>query len=303
MHRVLLLLLFLHLPLSAQTLPRSATPRGLVYVFLSETASAIDSIRRKEFSDRMRGEMESIDPEAFKGLLPFASRFVIDTIPEVPNVDEGDSLRRVVAYVRVITGIGTEDWSLFCAGDSLWRLEALKRFPSASNAAQIRTKLMTLDTAIPGYGLVKGDLERLLMSDDSLCALLRRNMNDMQKILDPLRKGNLWKSFVLREVDFAHLEEYRELDDDIGEGEKVFYSMERLAIERLKRSIGLQRVDRDDRYPKAIFFVAGMIDPGSYGYVYASDPADLPPVTRREFVTLKPVAPGWWLYRRVKDER
>lgn len=287
------------MPLAAQTLPRSATPRGLVYVFLSETASTVDSIRRKEFAPRMRGEMASVDPESFKGLLPSSTRFVIDTIPEIPNVGESDSLRRTVAYVRVMTKVGMEDWYLFCAGDSLWRLEALKRFPTASNAAQIRSTLKNLDTSIAGYGLIKGDLERLLMSDDSLCILFRRNMKDVQRILDPLRKGSLWRSFVMREVDFASLEEYRELDDDISEGERVFYSMDRQAMERLKRSIGLQRVDRDDRYPKAIFFVAGTIGPGSYGYIFAADPADLPPVTRREFIALKPAAAGWWLYRRI----
>lgn len=272
-----------------------------MYIFLSETASTVDSMKRKEFASRMRGEMNSVDPESFKGLVPRTARFVIDTIPEIPNVGERDSLRRTVAYVRVTTTVGTEDWYLFCAGDSLWRLEALRRFPSASSRAQIRATLSSLDTSISGYGLIKGDLERLLMTDDTLCTLLRRNMKDVQKILEPLRKGTQWRAFVMREVDFARMEEYRELDDDIGDGERIFYSMDRQALERLKRSIGLQRIDRDVRFPKAIFFVAGLIGPGSYGYVYAADPGDLPPVTRHEFITLKPAAAGWWLYRRVRS--
>ncbi len=301
MHRLLFLVLFF-LPgfrASSQTLPQGATPRGVVFAFLSETASSSDSIKRAMFRERLTGEMASVDPESFAGLLPNGVRFVIDSIPDIQNIDDDDSLRRAVAYVHVTTETGVEDWSLFCAGDSIWRLEAFKRFPTASQASQIRSSLRTIDTTIAGYGLVRGDLERLLMGDDSLCVLLRRHQKDIRKILEPLRKGSLWKAFSLRDVDFARMEEYRELDDDIDEADKVFFSMDRLAMERLKRSISLQRVERDGRYPDAIFFVAGTIGPGSYGYVHASDPSHLPPVTRREFISLKPAALGWWLYRRI----
>jgi len=275
----------------------------VVFAFLNETASSIDSIDRKTFGERLTGDLAATDPESFRGLLPRGATFSIDSIPDVSNTDDNDSLRRTVAYVRVGTGAGVEDWYFFCAGDSIWRLESIKRFPTALQAAQIRSSLKTLDTTVAGYGLMRADLERMLLSDDSLCLILRRNQNDVQKILDPLKRGTLWTSFSMRDVDFARLEEYRELDDDIGDGKRIFYSMDRQVIERLKRSIGLQRVERDERYPGTVFLIAGTIGPDRYGYVYSSESSLLPPVSRHEFVALKPAAPGWWLFKRVSRGR
>jgi hypothetical protein len=116
----------------------------------------------------------------------------------------------------------------------------------------------------------------------------------------PLRKGKQWQAFSLREVDFHKLEEYRELDDDIEPENLIFYTVDRGAIERLKSGIGLRRIERDPRYPGLLFYVTGMIDKSSYGYIHALEADDIPLLSSDEFIALKPIGNGWWLYKRLK---
>lgn len=296
--RLLLPLMVCVPSLRAQELPYGATPRGVVFTFLTETASGIDSIDRVAFRERLAGEFTRSDPRSFRGMLPAGSRIRIDTIPDLSSGD--GELRRVVAYVTVETGGERENWYFFCAGDSIWRIEALRRFPSAAQRSQIRESIAEIDTTTLPYRLLRSDLQRLLLPDDSLRNLFRGSRADADKVVGPLRRGKLWKDFALRDVDFGALEEYRELDDDIDDGARIFYSLDRGAIERLKRTLGLRRIERDPEHPGLILFVAGAIDKSSYGYLYAPDGQEIPEVSSDSFITLKPIVEGWWLYKRVR---
>ncbi len=282
----------------SQEVPRGATPRGVLYAFLSETASPVDSIDRGAFRDRLAGELASSDPRGFRGLVPGNARFTIDTIPALAS--SGGDLSRVAAYVTVQHGNERENFYLFCVGDSVWRIEALRRFPTPSQRAQIRASIKDIDTVTPAYRLLRADLQRVLLPDDTLSALFGRNYRDVEKIADPLRKGERWKSFPLRDIDFGKLEEYRELDDDIAPNDLIFYTLDRSALERLKRTLGVRRIERDPDHPGAMFFVIGQIEKSTIGYINAADPAALPAVSSQGFITLKPVGENWWLYKRIR---
>ena len=206
----------------------------------------------------------------------------------------------MAAFVTVEQEGEKENWYFYCAGDSIWRLESLCRFPSASQRVQIRESIGDIDTTIPHYRLLRADLLRMLLPDDTLRLIFGRHRADAEKLMEPLRKAKMWRGFSLRDVDFTKLEEYRELDDDIEPGNLIFYTVDRAAIERLKSGIGLRRIERDSRYPSLLFFVAGTIDRSSYGYLHAPSPADIPPLSSNEFIALKPIGNGWWLYKRLK---
>lgn len=299
--RLSILLASILLPLgsvAAQELPLSATPRGVIFAFLTETASAIDSINRTAFRARLVGDLLQADPRGFKGLLPAGSRLRIDSIPDLPLGDDG--LHRVAAYVTVETGGEKENWYFFCSGDSIWRIESLRRFPTPSQRAQIRESLADIDTTNATYRMLRGDLQRLLLPDDSLRTIFKKNRTDADRLVEPLGKGRLWSRFAIRELDFQKLEEYRELDDDIAEDELIFYTIDRSALERLKRTIGLKQIERDPLYPELVFFVAGTLEKGSYGYLHSPDPKLLPPLTRNDFVMIKPIGDGWWMYKRLR---
>lgn len=281
----------------AQKLPFSATPRGVVFAFLTETASSSDTIDRAAFSERLTGEFARSEPGSFRGLLPAGSRFRIDTIP---NLTSDDDLRRAAAYVTVELSGERENWYFFCVRDSIWRLEALRRLPTASQRTQMRESLKEIDTTTPTYKVLRSDLQRLLLSDESLRELFSASKADAEKIVTPLDRGKLWNQFAMREVDFSRLEEYRELDDDIDYHDRIFYTLDRGAMERLKHSLGLRRIERDPRHPGLIFFVAGDIDKSSVGFVHAAAPDLLPGLSRDGFIMLRPAGEGWWLYKRVR---
>lgn len=284
---------------TAQDLPLSATPRGVIFTFLTETASSADTINRAAFRGRLVGDFLHADPRSFKGLLPAGSRLRIDSIPDL--APSADGQHRVAAYVTVETGGMKENWYFFCTGDSIWRIEALRRFPTPAQRAQIKESIADIDTTNATYRMLRSDLQRIVLPDDSLRSLFRKNRFDAEKLVAPLRRGRLWSGFPIREVDFMHLEEYRELDDDIATSDLIFYTIDRGAMERLKRTIGLRRIERDDTYPELIFFVAGVIEKSSYGYLYAPSELNLPPLSHNGFVTLKPIGDGWYLYKKVSS--
>lgn len=293
-----LLLLTVPIPIiRAQELPFSATPRGVVFTFLTETASSIDTIDRAAFGERLAGEFMRSDPGSFRNMLPAGSRFRIDSIPNLATAGE---LRRVAAWVTVEAGGERENWYFFCVRDSIWRLAALRRFPTASQRAQIRESLSEIDTTTAAFQMLRSDLQRMLLPDEALRDLFLANRADAGKLVEPLRRSRLWTRFALREVDFLKLEEYRELDDDIDAGDRIFYTLDRNAIERLKRTIGLRQIIREDIYPGLIFFVVGSIDRSTIGFLHADDPGALPALSENGFITLRPLGGGWWLYRRMK---
>lgn len=281
--------------LLCQELPSSATPRGVVFAFLNETASDRDSINRKKFTERFTGEMGRVDPESFRGLVGSEWKFRIDSIPNLVNVNEEDSLLRTVAYVTLTGRNGKENWYIFCAGDSIWRIESLVRFPL--QRPLILASISKADSS-PAYLARRAELMRVLLPDDSLCNLLCSNIKELEKLVAPLSKGERWKSFTVSDIDFNSLEEYRELDDDIVENDLIFYSMNRGAIEGLKKHLGLNRVERDRRYADAIFFVIGDFDNESVGYVFTPEGGTLPTVSRKEFFVMKLASKGWWMYKR-----
>lgn len=282
--------------LQAQELPAGATPRGVVHAFLSRTASADDSVDRSLFRSRFSGELSGVDPERFRALVPAGARFRIDTIPDIRNAPDGR--RRAVAYVTIESAREKQDLYIFCIGDSLWRLEAIHRFPTPSQRAQITSSLRDIDTAVASYRTLHADLKRLLLPDDSLKAIFRQNLRPITALVTRLAGGERWERFVIRDVNFAELDEYRELDDDIPERDLIFYTLDRGALERVKRELGIRRIERDKRHPGILLLVAGEIESSSYGYIYAPSADLLPPISPDGYLALKPTAKGWWLYKR-----
>jgi hypothetical protein len=282
--------------LQAQELPSGATPRGVVYAFLSRTASAVDSVERSLFRSRLTGELAGVDPERFRSLVPAGARIRIDTIPDIRNAPDGR--RRAVAYVTIESGKEKQDLYIFCAGDSIWRLEAIQRLPTPGQRAQITSSLKDIDTSVATYRVLHGDLKRLLLSDDSLKAIFRQNLRPLTTLVTRLAGGERWERFVIRDVNFGELDEYRELDDDIPERDLIFYTLDRGALERVKRELGIRRIERDKRHPGILLLVAGEIESSSYGYIYAASADLLPPISPDGYLALKPAAKGWWLYKR-----
>lgn len=290
-------MLIASMPLSAQSLPRSATPRGVVVAFMTETCSAAPEIDRGLFVERLAGELDGTDPARFRGTVPAGARVRIDSIPDIP-ADEGT--RRAVAFVTVTGREESENSYLYLRRDSIWRIEAIRRLVPHTQRAQIRSAAGTLDTALPTFRLRRADLEHLLLPDDSLAALLRRHQAPADKVIGRLREVERWTRFALRDVDFAKVDEYRELDDDVPSGELIFYQIDRAALDRLKYGLGIRRIERDRRFPSLIFLQAAAIEKSHYGYVHSPSATALPPLSETEFVAVRPVARGWWLYKRIE---
>jgi hypothetical protein len=208
--------------------------------------------------------------------------------------------RRVAAYITVSAGAERENWYLFCVGDTIWRLESFWRFPSPGQRARIRASIATLDTSTAANRLARAGLEHSLLADDSLRRMFLPNRADAERLVGTLRRGSRWTGFTLSDVDFGHLEEYRELDDDVKAEDLIFYTSDRGAIERLKTNAGMRRVERDPRYPNAVFLLLDTIEGGALGYVNVPDVSGLPRLSDDGFIMLKPVAQGWWLFKRVR---
>ncbi|HVZ39294.1 MAG TPA: hypothetical protein VHI13_08465 [Candidatus Kapabacteria bacterium] len=295
---LLMVLAALPRPLAAQDLPSAATPRGLVFAFLTETASHLDSVNRTAFRNRLVGEMAHTDPKSFKGLVPAGTRLRIDSIPNLRPLPDGT--RRALAYVTVDISGERENWSVFCRGDSIWRIEALRRFPNPMQRAQIKQSLRTLDTTTYAYRTLRSELAHSLCSDDSLRSLFRRGRTDASRLVDLLRRGNHWSSIALNEVDFGKLEEYRELDDDIEPSQLIFYTLDRKLLQGLEQQLGPVSIERDSRNPDLVYLVMGTLEKQTFGFLNAPDPTKLPELSPDGFIVLKPVDKGWWLYKRMR---
>lgn len=296
---ILLLLPLVAGTMRAQELPRSATPRGVVVAFLGETASEADTINRKLFENRLIGEMRERDVRTWRGLLPSQIPFRVDSIPRLPDDGGGP---RTVAYVSVGSGSEREVWSLFCRGDSLWRIEAMRRYPTPEQRQGILQAIRECDTTTVGGRLRCTELRRFSYSDDTLGLLLRNSRRDLDRIVGPLEQGRLWYNFALDTVDFTRLEEYRELDDDITDSTRQFYTLDGRSMERLKSQLGVIAVERRNAYPGVIALVLARYDGGSIGYLRAADPALLPTPSPASYVMIRPVAPGWWVYRCITPD-
>ncbi len=282
--------------LHAQDLPRSATPRGVVYTFLTETASSDDSVDRAAFFPRLVGELLHPNPGRFKGFVPPGTTVRIDTIPDL--APSSDGRHHVVAYCRLLSDELHEDLYVFCAGDSIWRMEAIESFPTRNERRQLEESLQTIDTTVENYRRLRADLQRILLSDDSLGGLLKHYESIADRVVPTLAVARKWRLFGLRDVDLLGLDEYRELDDDIDDGNLIFYKVDRESLVALDRQLGIRRIERDPRYPGVIFLVAGEIGERSYGYIYSTSADEIPFPSEQEFVAIKPIASHWWLYKR-----
>lgn len=280
----------------AQDLPQSATPRGVIFAFLDETASSRDSVNRMKFRSRLTGELASISPISFKGMVREGTEIRIDSIFALPPSPD-DRASRVAAYVTLHGSDQADQLSIFCRGDSIWRIEALREFPTASQRKIVARTLEDLDTTSPEQRLRRRDLERLLLPNDSLIALFSTGVAAADKIIHPLEAAKQWRGFALREVDFSALEEYRELDDDVTDAKRIFYTIDRPALEQLKRKVGILRVEREPLNPEIILLVAGSLRSDSFGYLYAPSSA-LPPLSPEGYFLLRPAAEHWWLYKK-----
>jgi hypothetical protein len=303
MRLFLLPLLLIFLPLTssvAQQLPHSATPRGVLFAFLTETASGAEAVDRMAFSERLSGELLKTDPRSLKSFLPADAIARIDSIPNLSRAPGGNP--RVVGYVTVHAGKETTNLYIFCSRDSIWRLDAIRSFPTFRQRTQIAKSLRELDTTTRPNRLLHADLQRVLLSDDSLSRILLLDLPTVSNIVQTVSKGRLWKDFAIRDVDFLNLDEYRELDDDVSQRQMVFYSADREALEEIKAKVGIRRLVRDDRYPGTIFLVGANVQGNTYGYIYAPGVAPVPEVSGKEFIMVKPITPGWWIYKRVEGK-
>lgn len=280
----------------AQWLPNSATPRGVVVAFMTETSSATADVDRSLFRERFTGELSGADPALYSGTVANGARVRIDSIPDLATAD---GVRRAVAFVTVTGRDDAENCYLFMRRDSIWRIEAIRRLVPQAQRAQIRAAARTLDTSVASFKLRRADLEHLLMPDDSLGALLRRFATHAAKVVATLSGVTRWTRFALRDVDLDTVDEYRELDNDVPPGEVIFYQVDRRSLDRLKRGLGVRRIQRDQRFPGLIFFEGAIIDRSHYGYIYNHGGAPLPSLSSEDFIVVRPVSRDWWLYKRV----
>jgi hypothetical protein len=267
---------------------------------MTETCSAAAEVDRALFRERLAGELGGVDPAVYRGSVSAGARVRIDSIPDLPS---DDGMRRAVAFVTV-TGKGeAENSYLFLRGDSIWHIDAIRQLVPSTQRGQIRTAATALDTSIPAFRLRRNDLEHLLLPDDSLAGMLRRHLVAADRVVGRLDTVARWNRFALREFDLAKIDEYRELDDDVPASELIFYQLDRAALERLRGALGIRRIDRDGRFPGVIFLQGAAIEKSHYGYLHSSSPGALPPLSEQEFIVIRPVARGWWLYKRVEKGR
>lgn len=264
---------------------------------MTETCSVAPDIDRSLFRERLAGELASADPATFRGSVPAGARVRIDSIPNLP-ADEGS--RRAVAYVTVSGREDTENAYLYLRRDSIWHIDAIRRLVPQHQRQQIRAAAAALDTSVASFKLRRADLEHLLLPDDSLAALLRRDLGAADRVVEHLERVKRWSRFALRDVDFTTIDEYRELDDDVPASDLVFYQIDRTSLDHLRRVLGIRRIDRDRRFPQLIFMQGAAIEQSHYGYLHSPAPGALPPLSEGEFIVLRPVADGWWLYKRLE---
>jgi len=282
--------------LGAQVVPEQASLRELISVFIAQTASPLESVDRLAFGPRLAGALAGTSPVRFKGTIPEEAKAEIDTLVEL---GEEGRIVRTAAYVTVRAVGECENLYFFLERDSIWRIDGLYRFPTPTQRKQLVESLAEVDTTSQYGRSLYGDIRRLLLPDDSLVARLADDLGYAAKIVRPLMKGKLWRRFFLREVHLSGIDEYRELDDDIPPEQLLYYKLDRPAVERLKHHTGIVWIERDERYPNALFMVGGSIGENSYGYIYADSPESIPAVSVDEFVMVRPVAEHWWLYKRV----
>lgn len=282
--------------LAAQVVPEHASLQELISVFVDQTASPRESVDRLSFGSRLTGTLTGTSPVRFKGTLPEKAEADIDTLVEL---GEQGAIVRTAAYVTVHAAGECENLYFFLECDSIWRIEGLYRFPTPAQRKQLTESLGEIDTTSAYGRSLYGDIERLLLPDDSLIARLAGDLEYATKIARPLIRGKLWRRFFLREIHLSGIDEYRELDDDIPAEQLLFYKLNRPAVERLKHHTGIVWVERDERFPNALFLVGGSIGENSYGYIYADSSRAIPSVSADEFVMVRPVAENWWMYKRI----
>lgn len=282
----------------AQELPASASLEELLRVFITQTASPSDSINRSAFRPRLAGALARTSPARFKGTGFYDARMTLDSLIHLPS---GNGVIRVAAWVTVESWEGAENIYFTCVCDSLWKIERIARFPTLSQRRQIEESIRKFDVRSDYDRVLRDDLLRLLLPDHILAELLRDHLAAATTVAERLAKSQQWDSFALRDFDFSAIDEYRELDDDITPQELMMYRLNRAAVQELREQGGIQKIERDSAYPEVLFFVGGMVGESSYGYLHAATPHALPNVWNHNVVMLKPVAPQWWLYKRVED--
>ena len=297
---VVLLLLLTSIPHAAllcQELPRGATPRGVVWAFLTRTSSPADSVDRSAFSPRLSGELARRTAASFEGMIPAGTRVTIDSIPDLADGPGGE--HRVVALVTLEQSEISRQLSIFCVGDSIWRLEAIREFPTTLERALLKQTLAATDTTTSTERLLRNDLRHLLLPDDSLRALFRHYAEAVSLTVPTIAAHGEWHRFSLRQEDLYASDEYHVLDDDVAPEERVFYVANRAALDSLAHGLGVHRFERLTNRPEAILLVAGAIGDGSYGYLHVPRPAVLPPLSENGFIEIRPIRDQWYLYRSV----
>lgn len=280
--------------MQAQAISPSASLEELLNVFITQTASPIDSINRSAFRPRLAGTLARTSPVRFKGAVYHDARMTIDSLIHLPSEN---GVIRVAAWVTVESWEGAENIYFTCICDSIWKIEGMARFPTLAQRRQIEESIRKFDVRSDYDRILRDDLLRLLLPDRVLAELLHDNLPAAATVAERLAGSQQWGSFTLRDFDFSKIDEYRELDDDITPQELTMYRLSRTAVQQLREQAGIQRIERDSTYPGVLFFVGGNVGESSYGYLHTATPLALPKISSQNYVMLKPVAPQWWLYK------
>ncbi|MBL7988149.1 MAG: hypothetical protein JNJ94_08805 [Chlorobi bacterium] len=278
----------------AQELAPSASLEELLNVFITQTASPLDSINRSAFRPRLAGTLARTSPVRFKGAVYHDARMTIDSLLHLPSEN---GIIRVAAWVTVESWEGAENIYFTCICDSIWKIEGMARFPTLAQRRQIEESIRTFDAHSDYDRILRDDLLRLLLPDHILAELLRDHLAAASTVAGRLAKSGQWSSFILRDFDFSKIDEYRELDDDITPQELTMYRLSRPAVQELREKVGIQKIERDSTHPGVLLFVGGSLGKSSYGYLHATTPLALPNISGQNYVMLQPVAPQWWLYK------
>lgn len=282
------------LAVQAQELSQNASLEELLNVFITQTASPIDSINRSAFRSRLAGTLARTSPVRFKGAVYHDARMMIDSLIHLPSEN---GVIRVAAWITLESWEGAENIYFTCVCDSIWKIEGMARFPTLAQRRQIEESIRKFDVRSDYDRILRDDLLRLLLPDRVLAELLQDHLAAAITVAERLVASQQWGSFTLRDFDFSKIDEYRELDDDITPQELTMYRLSRTAVQQLREQAGIQKIERDSTYPGVLFFVGGNVGESSYGYLHTATPMALPKISNQNYVMLKPVAPQWWLYK------
>ncbi len=284
------------IPLHAQILAREAPPQQLVHTFITVTGSPLADVNRDTFRVRLTGELEHFNPELFRDAWPLNTKVIFDSIFTQPAGQ--DNFQRTVLYVTTYSNGQHENLYLYCRKDSIWKLEAFRRFPTFFQRKQIRESLREIDSTSFSGSVLLRSLRRILMTDRQLAELLPSTITDAEEIARGLSRSSGWSRLYLKDFDFTDTGEYRVLDDDIPAEELSLYTMKRSTLMKLQQ-FGILRFEEMLEHPGVVLLILGMAEQNKLGFLYCENPENLPLPSHNNFIMIKPVTKNWWIFKKL----